>query len=406
MQRPALPTQRTTQFALPKPRIPTILVHDYTQTPAITTHYLDLNNALSFQSIYTSTKSLLTRPPCPHNPLTTWPCPACESAFLSTYWTIAAHILDYLADFAHLDTALMQSLWFYLLDIWQETRAWLPYEEILVSERVSPRAMQVYGKARWFLEEWKGVRELMDMVIHGVKGGAVGAGVRENILHNPTGDKSTPAGSYNTGPWVSGLSGWRQWLGEGSVGVVEPVVVKTDEDGEEEMEADGDGMETARHVPMPAIAIVKAHTERARRIAAQVNPDAEFLNTFDQHSLHFSNAVGQTHTYTSITGRTTTYQLSNGAPPVLRYYGYGDPNMLCSQQDFNLLDECVAVCRGIEAYEPVSGPDVDEEESDDEDPFDVWTVWEGRDNNGGEGEMEMVEGWGKMFDEWVDGEQD
>jgi hypothetical protein len=71
-----------------------------------------------------------------------------------------------------------------------------------------------------------------------------------------------------------------------------------------------------------------------------------------------------------------------------------------------LLDECVAVCRGIEAYEPVSGPDVDEEESDDEDPFDVWTVWEGRDNNGGEGEMEMVEGWGKMFDEWVDGEQD
>ncbi|KAF2034406.1 hypothetical protein EK21DRAFT_97503 [Setomelanomma holmii] len=388
---------------------------DYNQTPPITTHYLHRNNALVFRQTYTSIKSLLTHPPCPHNPpsdtITTWPCAPCESIFTERYWTAAARLLDYLADFAHRDTPLMNSLWFHLLDIWQESRSWLPCEDVLASARVSPRSMKLYERVRWFLEEWKAVRELMDAVVFGVRqqpgtGGVVGMGVREAILHNPNGEKWSPAGTFETGPWVSGLRGWEEWLGEGRPGVAAPRVQPagmTEDEGEDEGDADREATRTVRYVPMPAIAIMKAHTERARSIAAQIDPSPDFLQTFDQNSLHSpTSSDNSAHTYTSLTGRTVTYQLSNGAPPVSRYYGYGDPQMLCSRQDLNLVDECVATCRGIEAYEPVSGVEEEDGESDEEEPFDVWTVWEGKaDEESKDEEKKVVEGWHEMFDDWI-----
>jgi hypothetical protein len=51
------------------------------------------------------------------------------------------------------------------------------------------------------------------------------------------------------------------------------------------------------------------------------------------------------------------------------------------------LDECVALCRGVEAYEPVSGDGGEEEEDDESDhdsdglePFDMWAVHQCKDN--------------------------
>ncbi|KAH7079264.1 hypothetical protein BKA63DRAFT_601453 [Paraphoma chrysanthemicola] len=412
MQPITLPPRKAPRPTQSKPPVPVILVSDHTQSPVITTHYLHLNNALTFQTIYTSMKSLLTQPPCSHNPSSIWPCAACESAFQSTYWTAAATLLDYLADFLHHDTPLMQSIWFHLLDIWQESRLYLPLSEILSRPRVGPAAIEISNKARLFLEDWRGVRDLMDAVIHGVRPETPGLSVREPILHFPTGDMRSFAGLYNTGPWVSGMGGWRQWLGEGSVGVVVSPpnqgveMPKNEEEGVKEGDTIGKGAkETVRHVPMPAIAIIKAHTDRARKIATRIYPDdQEFLSAFDRNSLKFLKSTDQTHTYTAMDGRTKRYQLSNGAPPVSRHYGYADPDMLAARPGFNLLDECVALCRGIEAYEPVSGLDQDAEESDEEEPFDVWTVWEGeRDDDKREGEI--VEGWDDMFDDWADGEE-
>ncbi|KAH7078568.1 hypothetical protein FB567DRAFT_534210 [Paraphoma chrysanthemicola] len=413
MKPPKLPPRKTSKPRRSKLPIPIILVSDHTQSPVITTHYLHLNNDLTFQSCYTSIKSLLTHPPCSHDLTSTWPCAVCESIFLVTYWASAATLIDYLADFLHHDTPLMQSIWFHLLDIWQESRLYLPLSEILSRPRVGPAAIERFNKARVFLEDWRGVRDLMDAVIHGVRPDTPGLGVMEPILHFPTGDMRSFAGLYNNGPWVSGMGGWRQWLGEGSVGVVVSPPKSVDEVTKQEGKEGGneeDGAigkaakEIVRHVPMPAIAIIKAHTDRARKIAARINPDdAECLATFDRNSLRFLIAKDEIHTYDSIDGRSKRYQLSNGAPPVSRHYGYADPDMLAARPGFNLLDECVALCRGIPAYEHVSGMDEDGEESDEEEPFDVWTVWEGMrdDKRGGD----VVEGWDEMFDDWADGEE-
>ncbi|CAN9279782.1 unnamed protein product, partial [Alternaria alternata] len=93
----------------------------------------------------------------------------------------------------------------------------------------------------------------------------------------------------------------------------------------------------------------------------------------------------ESHSYISkITGLDTSYTLSNGAPPVMRYEGLGDPQMdLKGVTDWNLLDECVASCRGVEAYVPVSGGSgnddmEDGDEEDEEDGFDLWTLIERR----------------------------
>jgi hypothetical protein len=86
----------------------------------------------------------------------------------------------------------------------------------------------------------------------------------------------------------------------------------------------------------------------------------------------------------------------------MRYEGLGDPQMvLKGVADWNLLDECVASCRGVEAYVPVSGGsgDDDMEDSDgedEEDGFDMWTLVERRTSEEGGEALDL----GEMFDTW------
>jgi hypothetical protein len=400
--------------------IPPILITDHTRSPPITTHYHLGANTLSFQPIYTLTKSLLTHPPCPHSPL--WPCPSCSTTFLGTYWTVAAHLLDYFADFAHHDSSLMLSLWFHLLDTWQETSSYFPCAEVLRASDVGMQSVQRFTAARWFLEEFRGTMGMVDMLVYGwgQRKGRDGMGAREKIVHVPSGDVCGPAGEYNTGPYISGLRGWEEWLCVGGPGVALPSLDSLYQDSSLE-NGSGDGGGITRHVPLPTLALIHTHTTRARHLAAHINDlndpnNTEFLLQFDQNSLYFPTAptAAQTHTYTSkLTGRNVTYQLVNGTPPVVRYPGYGDPTMLCSRQDFNLLDECVGVCRGVDAYMPVSGEAREEEDGDgdgdsdgenedyEEEAFDVWSVYETK----GEAGRKWVEGWGEMFDNWVEGEE-
>jgi hypothetical protein len=381
-------------------------VTDHTSSPPITTHYHLGNNVIDFQPIYILTKSLLTHAPCFHAPL--WPCPSCARSFLSKYWTVAAHLLDYFADFAHHDSALMLSLWFHLLDTWQETASYFPCTEVLDTQDVTPDAVQRFAAARWFLDEVRGTMGLVDMLIYGWGSDKQKMGREtEQVVHVPSGDVRGIAGEYNTGPYLSGLRIWDQWLTAASPGVAldaleAPHTLRALTDIENGVQDQG----ITRHVPQAGLAIIRTHTNRARNIAANMNTEEkEYLPDFDANALSFPNTptAAQQHTYTSaITGRTVTYQLTNGAPPIVRYPGYGDPSMLCARQDFGLLDEAVGMCRGVEAYVPVSGDDEEDSEEEEgeyvEGAFDVWSVYE---TEGGE----VGDGWGEMFDDWVDGEE-
>jgi hypothetical protein len=232
-------------------------------------------------------------------------------------------------------------------------------------------------------------------------------------VHVPSGDVRGLAGEYNTGPYISGLRSWEQWLTAGSPGVAldplaPPNTLRSFADREEGKEDEGN----TRHVPQAGIAIIRTHTNRARNLAEKINPEdnRELLADFDANTLLFPTtpSAAQQHTYTShITGRTVTYQLANGAPPIVRYPGYGDPSMLCSRQDFGLLDEAVGMCRGVEAYVSVSGEGAEQEDGDDseeeegeyvEEAFDVWSVYETK-------EGKVREGWREMFDIWEEGEK-
>jgi hypothetical protein len=159
---------------------------------------------------------------------------------------------------------------------------------------------------------------------------------------------------------------------------------------------------------MGAIAIMKTHTERARRLAAKLKPgDTGFLHSFDQHSLKFPTTSSPTHTYHSrLTDKRVTYRLTNGAPPVQRYAGIGDPDMVGSDPDFNLLDDCVGLCKGQEVYEPISGEGGDDDEeaqsvSAEEvgTAFDVWSVCETKAD--GHGKSALAEGWQEKLNEWI-----
>jgi hypothetical protein len=364
--------------------IPTILVEDYTQEPIITTKYLCGENELDFKEVYTKVTSLPKHPRCTHDPI--WPCEACSSAFNELYWASAALLLDYMADFLPYDTSLMQSVWFYLIDIWQESTGWFPCEEVERNLELNPKVVAAWVKARWVRSEFTATVELMNQVIFGLEGAGM---PKEPIIHPPSGDARNAADEYNTGPYISGLSPWQQWLCEDSPGV-----------------ATSASSLPSRHVPMGAIAIMKTHTERVRRLAEKFKPgDKDFLRSFDQHSLKSPTASSPTQTHHSrLTGKTVTYRLSNGAPPVQRYAGIGDTDMVGSNPDFNLLDDCVGLCKGQELYKPVSGEEGDGDEeaqsvSTEEvgTVFDVWVVCET--NADEHGKSALAEEWQKKLDE-------
>ncbi|CAO2657615.1 Nn.00g037410.m01.CDS01 [Neocucurbitaria sp. VM-36] len=405
--------------------LPTIRVEDCTSQPSVTVRYLSGNNDLDFKTVYTQIKRLLTHPKCEHFRVRgeSWPCMKCEQAFENVYWSCAAYLLDYFADFYNSDTPLMQSVWFHLLDVWQEGGTWLPFEAFL--NRVPPSSPQTLtvNRAAQFVSSVKETIALFDLLLSGPRAKGI---PRDPIIHPPSGEADSPAGEYDTGPWLSGLKPWQQFLCAGSPGVASPphslLPSCPDEGaGASAEEAETQSTPPIRHIPMSAIAIIHRHTTRTRSLAAKLatslDPDTvvEALHTFDQHALKFPTSThtqSQTHTYTSpLTGRSVTYQLTNGAPLIGRYIGLGDPSMLVSSPTWTLADECVGVCRGWEAYEPQGGgqgqgqgqgqgDDEEEEEEEEEDVFDMWSVCESAVVEEGEGKGVLVEGWGEMFKEW------
>jgi hypothetical protein len=400
---------------------PLIRVEDHSTTKVITTYYQQENNEIDFQATYKLIKSLLIHPPCLHRcNEDKWPCSPCETRFTEKYWTSAASLLDYFADFFATDTPFTQSLWWHLFDIWQETATYLPVEAVLDAAECTPQ-QPVWGadRAKAFQTSFDETLDLFGRIVLDRCSETKGS-----IIYPPDGEAQCPVGrEYETGPWISGLKPWQQFLYEGSPGVAAPPPIDNDDNDDD----GGRERKRIRHIPMSAIAIIKQHTEYTRSLAHAhfSQQDAasvtENLNTFDQYSLHFPSFYGDSHTYaSSLTGLTTSYTLVNGAPPIMRYSGYGDPSMQAQDPDWNLLDECVGICRGVSAYEPRSGHSVDEDgedgeeqEGDDGDDemregvFDMWTVVEhlNTDDGGAEKKSELADGFGDMFDYWCEADE-
>jgi len=410
--------------AMPPP--PIILVTDHSTTPPIATRYTLGRNDIDFSIAYRRIKSLLTHPQCPHRPQYLWPCDACESAFTAKYWTCAATLLDYFADFHPIDTPLMQSIWFYLLDIWQESAHILPYETVLDETIEHSAALIGVARARDFE---KAVRDTITLFEVTIWGRRTEADSWDQVIYDPRGEAMCPVGEYDTGPWASGVKPWNQFLGEGGMGVAAPwSAAASTPTSQEPGNGEGDGgrnggeeKTTTRYIPHPAIALIEGHTARSRLLANSFYAKQKLtppqynaaLAEYEAHTVVLPSKRGEPQTYTSrFTGRETTYTLSNGAPPIMRYEGLGDPQLELAvpDGDWNLMDECVASCRGVTAYVGVSGGDEDEEDEDMVDsedelvPFDLWTVVEKGIGGGGRGDVLDSGGTGGMFETWWEGE--
>lgn len=172
----------------------------------------------------------------------------CTDEFMTEVWDCAAHLLDYLADFLASDTQYMQSMWFYLIDIFQET-AELPHDIGFLHHGVP-----LCRHAQTFNLAYDQTIDLMNTVILSKR-----SRYDQRLVHSkrPSGGKG----------FKSGLYPWQQFLYQGSPGFGVPLSEQTyPQDSERPSEDDG----SARYVPMGALAIIKGHTERARALAVKL----------------------------------------------------------------------------------------------------------------------------------------
>ncbi|KAL5113833.1 hypothetical protein ACEQ8H_008295 [Pleosporales sp. CAS-2024a] len=367
--------------------IPIILVHDHTQEPILTMRYVNGANDLDFESVYKSIKSLARHAGCLHRESPNhWPCPRCAHAFTTQFWAEASHLLDYFADFLIHDNGRMASLWFHLFDTWHQAHTWFPRAPVPdTSNGVHDNDSRINHEddgrtaARTFTADLLATLQLFDTVLHGPRARHI---PREPILYPSvpcTPEIAMPSGTetetdaVRAHPWVSGLKPWEQFL--------------LDDDEDDEDDEDKESSEHAiRYIPMAAIGIMKAHTERARRLAQDMDCDADALRAFDQESLVFSRpraaAAGAQHPpgggYASRMGTATprTYRLINGASRIPRNARQGgsqsqSQGLGSHHHPFSFLDDFVGRRTGVEAYAPVSGGQ-DGQGDDNLRVFDMW----------------------------------
>ena len=360
--------------------------------PALTLRYSCGENELDLKVVYADMYSLLDHPGRARFSLGFQEVIPCSDAFLDTFWSTAASLLDYFADFYATDTALMQSIWFHLLDIWQ---------------RVSPN--RIYKGdvdfhhstlAQTYEEDYKNTIDLIHRLIFSKSRARPNHG--ESIIHCPSGSIEGLAGWYETGPFASGLKPWQQFLYSGAPGF-KPVSA-----GENDAQPEAHQDATTRYVPQPALALVQAHTARARALAAKLAQSEECdvpasLAAFDATTLAVPSTTARSHTYHSLSHarKSISYRLVQGAPPVKRHEGLTDPSMMVDEPDLVLLNEAVGACKGRDAYVPMTGPVGQAGVG-----FDVWAVTESEDVLGWEssaqndGKRVLADGPGEMFDEW------
>lgn len=275
----------------------------------------------------------------------------------------------------------MRALWFRLYDMWQEARVFFPAVQavtrIFATNATTPAEIEAAKKAVQFQIDFFQAKVLLEEICHGSKP----EGQRkEPTVHKPSGDYEARDGTYYcTGPYLSGLKPWEQWLSSAGPGV-------------DVHASSSKKPRKVQYVPMPAIAIMKTHTERIERLAAKMNPNPEFLADVKRNSLVFpTSSSTERPAYRSRSGATIQYELVNGAPPVWRKRGFGEPEFPSSTPSFSELDDMAGRVRGARAYQPVSGDDDTEQ---DVEPFDVWAVYSSN-------EVKSEKSRDKLFNNWV-----
>lgn len=380
--------------------LPTIRVEDTDSTsPTLALHYTLGSNSLDTVAISAIIHSLSTHPGRARFSTDTTEVTPRSAAFLSAFWSSAASLLDYFADFYATDTPLMQSVWFHLLDTWQAASPVALYERDHDFRRSS--------EAQMFDKDYKETLALVQRLISADRGLVDWRGQRdekahaEALIYAPSGKVEGKAGSHETGPFASGLKPWQQFLYAGAPGFT-PASPLSDEEAKGSSAGEQDG--APRYIPQPAIALLQTHTARARSLLAHLalkqnraHDLPALLAAFDATSIPFPSTTTRSHTLPSALrpGSMFTYQLVQGAPPVRRHEGLSDPSMMIECPDLLLLDEAVGNCKGREAYVPMTGPRGEEGVG-----FDVWAVIRREEGGWVSGERKGAVVDGEMFDEW------
>ncbi|KZM23267.1 uncharacterized protein EKO05_0004447 [Ascochyta rabiei] len=411
---------------------PIICVEDHTTTPTLTLRYVCGTNDLDLKAICADIYRLGEHPGQARLNPNSIGCELvpCRRSFLDVFWSAAASLLDYFADFFAADSALMQSIWFQLLDTWQSACPLRLYQEVTTHRHTAGPAD--VAAARSFLQDYKNTIKLMHTVMS-TKTGARPDDHGVSTIHCPSGAVDGLAARYNTGPYVSGLKPWQQFLCNGGPGF-QPSTTADSNNKNDIHSVETEKGTTTHYVPQPAIGLIQAHTARARHLASKLAAaaaaaavkeeakeeakgeakgeamdTAQLLAHFDATALRFPSSTSGSYTQGSLLqgGTRVGYQLQRGAPPVQRHEGVGDASMLVARPDVVLLDEAVGSCRGRDAYVPMTGPIGVAGVG-----FDVWCVTEGRSVMGwmgggqdGEGSV-LVGGVGELFDDWHFEEED
>ena len=393
---------------------PTIHVQDTDGAAAgLTLRYIRGNNELDLKAVYTTVSSLHDHPGrerLDHRGMAV----GCSDAFLNSFWSVAASLLDYFADFYGTDTALMHSVWFHILDEWQ--RACPAPVPVLDNPYYRMR-----NPAAFYMEDYKATLVLIKRLIKS-QFGREQNNPRGPVIHDPSGTVQGLGGAYKTGPFISGLKPWQQFLYSGAPGFkpasTEITPAAASEGSPTNLAAANEDTPTnlaaankdppTRYIPQSGIALIQTHTARACKLLDKLEEkknreSATALAAFDALAVPPPSALHHTLTRPSLTqaDKTLWYQLVQGAPPVKRHEGLTDPGMLMDKPDFMLLDEAVGLFKGREAYVPMTGPVAQEGVG-----FDVWAVEEKNNEQGlrsgavDERKRALAAAMEDMFDDW------
>ncbi|KAF2703950.1 hypothetical protein K504DRAFT_538418 [Pleomassaria siparia CBS 279.74] len=347
-----------------KSTIPVILVTDMTGPHKVVTHYILGENEIDFKAVYTEIKSFQKHPG--RGRVTSAPgarglgkrhtVQRCKHDFMKAYWNCFARIVDYFADFARYDTALMQSLWFHLVDCMQKIAGGLPHG--------TTHSVVVCDHYFRFNNQYAQTLKLIDTIITGRR--PLSSGQDKIVVPNfslPTGllpitedIGSVDGGECRTG-FKAGLKPWQQFLYNGAPGFAvdkkDRVHLPDDVYERKEYQSDKPVLKV-QHVPWGGLAIISTHTEKNRQamlsLAQQNNDDDEeelsevnLGREYDRHSLK----MGETFSYASpMTGRQTTVQQMTPkptafAPKRAQNLEIPIPNVEAKDVAMHLLDDSV-----------------------------------------------------------------
>lgn len=173
----------------------------------------------------------------------------CDPEFLDLFWTCAANLCDYFADFLSSDTVIMQSVWFDMLDTLKQVavhphRFWLPAKPSCQhSQDVLAKYRYLQLLIRGLIVPWNSA--LFDPIT-----------CPTHMLHEGS--------NITLGSGKSGLKSWQQFLYQGSPGFTVPEIERVYTTAGQSTPYPT-GFEV--QIPRGGLALIDKHTKRLRALA-------------------------------------------------------------------------------------------------------------------------------------------